>query len=481
MHSLRPILSSSLTAILLAALVVLGAAFGCTPSGSEPTASNPGVRVVLITLDTLRYDATAGEQGASGMPALAAWSQEAKVFTRHFSATASTQPSHASMLTGQHPWQHGVDRNGAVLSPEALTVPEVLKEQGFSTAAAVASFPVAARFGFHQGFDVYRDDFSRGSVGDRWVEDAKKNDPDFAAPGGFYNLADVITERALDILDKTEGHQQFFWFHYFDPHSPYGNTAAVDGDGPAETMSPRPILEAAAAGEDPWPEVRRAQGLYSRDVSFLDRQLDRLLQRLLEDEDRFKTHVIITADHGESFGEDNSLAHGRRVTPAQIHTPLMIRSSLAEPGVVDHVAGSVDVGETLLVLADAQAPRNQGRNLLATPQRPPRAYGMRRLYDPPYADRRLDGTTVEISGPLFYMVDRDGKLYRGTEEELLPSVSGTDVHLASAEDVPPALQEPLRKLFRTFEQELEGALQSENLDQLDEESRAALRALGYTQ
>ena len=42
--------------------------------------------------------------------------------------------------------------------------------------------------------------------------------------GRFYSLADRITEAALDLIDRTTSPRQFFWFHYFDPHDPYGDT-----------------------------------------------------------------------------------------------------------------------------------------------------------------------------------------------------------------------------------------------------------------
>ncbi|HUF78425.1 MAG TPA: sulfatase-like hydrolase/transferase, partial [Thermoanaerobaculia bacterium] len=73
------------------------------------------VRVVLVTLDTLRYDSLVpaeGEGAESAMPRLLERSRAGVRFERFYAATSITQPSHASMLTALHPWEHGVVSNG---------------------------------------------------------------------------------------------------------------------------------------------------------------------------------------------------------------------------------------------------------------------------------------------------------------------------------------------------------------------------------
>ena len=71
-----------------------------------------------------------------------------------------TLPSHASLLTGQYPFQHGLrDNLGYRLAPGTRTVATVLKQGGYATAAFVSAFPLHSRFGLNQGFDVYDDRF----------------------------------------------------------------------------------------------------------------------------------------------------------------------------------------------------------------------------------------------------------------------------------------------------------------------------------
>ena len=157
-------------------------------------------RVVLVTVDTLRYDALVGRDGAEpAMPHLLERARGGALFERFYAATSVTQPSHASMLTALQPWEHGVTRNGQVLEERFATVAEVLREAGFATGAVVASFPVAARFGFAQGFDVFSDDFTEHPVAQRRWEGHD-------VPGDrFYSLAGTVTDRALEIPSTGSG------------------------------------------------------------------------------------------------------------------------------------------------------------------------------------------------------------------------------------------------------------------------------------
>ena len=142
-----------------AALVAVGlgavAATGC--GGRAPAAPPAAHDVVLVTIDTLRADRVGVYGGPAGLtPNLDRIAREG-AFARQASAHVPlTRPSHASLFTGLLPWRHGVRDN---LSPGDLPpVPllaEVLKAQGFATAAFVSSVVLAPHAGFGRGFDVF--------------------------------------------------------------------------------------------------------------------------------------------------------------------------------------------------------------------------------------------------------------------------------------------------------------------------------------
>jgi arylsulfatase A-like enzyme len=197
-------------------------------------------------------------------------------------------------------------------------------------------------------------------------------------------------------------------------------------------------------------------------VQALDRSVDRLLERLEKDEERFDTHVVVTSDHGESLGEDQVIGHGNHLTAEQIHVPLFILSRLGPSGPDRRPTGSVDVGPTLLSMAGVKERLGGGRDLLAPPRAVHPTLGMRRTYDRPLEALRADGSKDRFEGYLFYAVDGDGNVRVGNGEVV--------------EGGRPSEARALTALFRRFEGELAGVPVGAPLDA---ETEGALRALGY--
>jgi len=418
------------------------------------------VRVVLVTLDTLRYDQLEpAARAASAMPRTWAWAQQGLRFSRFYSASPVTQPTHATLFTGLHPWQHGVTRNGLVLSDDFPHLAQIFRDHGFETAAVVASFPLAARFGFDRGFDSFREEFSlEYQPRAVWEEE-------WDVPGGeFFSLGGPITDLALLALDAAGPGDQFFWFHYFDPHSPYGASRGLH-------VTRRDVLreqrnEGTAAADR---MLQRAKQLYAEDVAYLDQALDRLFERLSWDEVAFETHVFVVSDHGESFGEGGSLGHGFRLTEEQIHVPAFVLSPRVAPGVRGEVASSVDVARTLLALAGvaADAIPAQGRDLTRPADDDTRAYAMRKTFRNGVGrEVRLDGRH-RLDGVLFGEVDPSGRIHRGNAAGLLP---GDERALDDSQ------VEQLIERFRSFEDRL---ADPEAVEPLDPSVERGLEELGY--
>jgi len=192
-----------------------------------------------------------------------------------------------------------------------------------------------------------------------------------------------------------------------------------------------------------------------------------VLARLDEDADRYETHVVITADHGESWGEDNSFGHRRRVTRFQVHVPCIVTGPRVAAQHRDEPAGSVDLYATLLALGGVSGGDGPGRDLLAPPDgRPVFAAGMRPSLAAPVHDPRLNGRSVLIEGDQFFLARGDGHFIGNPE--MLPG---------GGNDADPKLLAEVAATFAAFRAELR-ASQSEEL--VDDETRAALDALGYT-
>ncbi len=125
-----------------------------------------GLSVLLVTVDTLRADAL----GAYGRrDAVTPWMDRLAASGVRFEAAhahnVTTLPSHANILSGRLPFDHGVrDNSGFRFPPGIETLATLLAARGYRTGAFVSAFPLASRFGLRRGFEVYDDALRRGAA-----------------------------------------------------------------------------------------------------------------------------------------------------------------------------------------------------------------------------------------------------------------------------------------------------------------------------
>ena len=194
--------------------------------------SIPGQNVLLITIDTLRADALGTYGGRAATPALDRLAAEGVRFDFAHSHAVVTLTSHASILTGQYPFQHGLrDNSGYRLPPDARTAATLFKQAGYATGAFVAAFPLHSRFGLNRGFDIYDDRFGETQapteftmperpaavvvpLARAWIADRTQH----PAPG----TSTQHPAPAPSTQHSAPGTQPWFlWLHLFDPHAPY--------------------------------------------------------------------------------------------------------------------------------------------------------------------------------------------------------------------------------------------------------------------
>jgi arylsulfatase A-like enzyme/Flp pilus assembly protein TadD len=284
--------------------------------------------VVLITIDTCRADRIGCHGGRVRTPAIDSIGESGTVFLQATATAPLTLPSHGSILTGLYPLRHTVRDNGAGRIPEdAVTLPEVLRDAGWNTAAFVAAYPVAGEFGTSQGFARFDDDFTGNAAG--------------AATGGsreiaerlFYDErnADDVVDAAIPWLEEAvRGPAPFLlWLHFFDPHAVY---------------QPPPRQASVYGG-----------GSYEGEVAFVDEQIGRVLEVLQPVRDQ--TVVCVTADHGESLGEHEETTHGLFVYESTLHVPWVMEGPGVPAGVrVEDPVSLVQVLPTVLDAVAVEAP-----------------------------------------------------------------------------------------------------------------------------
>ncbi|MGA1867944.1 MAG: tetratricopeptide repeat protein [bacterium] len=297
--------------------------------GKRP--QNPRYNVLLITIDTLRADHLAC-YGYTQIktPHIDGLASGGVLFTQAVTPVPITLPSHTSIMTGQYPLQHGVRNNGNfILDQKAITLAEIMKENGYQTGACIGAFVLDSAFGLDQGFDFYNDDLPA----------RRKQQTDL-----LYNdrKAEEITATGLRWLEEKKDTQFFLWLHYFDPHASY---------------SP------------PYPFSRDYQSHpYDGEIAYTDKCLGDLFQGMDTMGLLDKTLIILTADHGEGLGEHKEDTHAIFIYEATLHVPLIIKGPggvIPKAKSISAMVSIIDILPTVLELYGIKKPANlAGKSLL---------------------------------------------------------------------------------------------------------------------
>ena len=291
----------------------------------------PGLSILLITIDTLRADAV-GAYGGTRAPT--PWMDRLAAagvrFDRARAHNVVTLPSHANILSGRYPFDHGVRDNAGFRMPaDVATLATALKVQGYRTGAFVSAFPVDSRFGLDRGFDVYEDSFVDATARPTFLEQER--------PG-----SDTVA-LARRWLDEDRSRPSFCWVHLYEPHAPY--------------TPPEPFAS------------RFAREPYLGEVAAVDAALAPLLEPILAAGREGRTLVVLTSDHGEALGDHGEATHGIFAYEPVLRVPLILyQPRLVEPAVVASPAGHVDILPTVLDALALPVPEQlPGRSLLRTP------------------------------------------------------------------------------------------------------------------
>jgi arylsulfatase A-like enzyme len=458
---------------------------GC--GGSAPVADPTGPpNLLLVTVDTLRADRMACYGGRPDVATfLCSLADAGTRFEWAFSTAPYTAPSIASILTGVYPSAHGV-RQSAVsyLRGEIDTLPELLQAAGYTTAAFISNPVLERSRQLDQGFGVF----------DQRMPREERNRPGFVE-----REARSTTDAALAWAQVAAEPPWFVWVHFQDPHGPYEPPdAAAAYDDPAEARLP--LLRNDESGLGGIPAYQQLPGLFTQ-KAYEDRYLDEIqyldehVRRLVTGLDALgdPPAVLLTADHGEAFGEDGYyFAHGHSVGLDQIRVPLLWRpTAAAAPSVVSAPVSLIDVAPTLLRVAGVETPATwTGRPLPvgggdAAADRAIFAEHGRRaaiisggVY---YArDRRPvapDEVDLNSRGPVKLLPSRTARLVGLPATDRKDAARALPVYeLADRSDAAAALEPALARFLAAAATRRAGAVH----DSVPTEMQERLRALGYS-
>jgi arylsulfatase len=363
----------------------------------SPAARGPNV--VLVTMDTVRADHTSmSGYERQTTPRLEQLATEATVYRQAYSTADATLMTHASMFSGLYPQQHGAYcappayRWGRRLSNRFPTLAGILASHGYSTMAFPAnSGYVVPEFGLAQGFQLFdvnhvipiqpRGDplLVRATLRSLLHHFVPTQDFDIC-----YRRADEVNREvfvALDEMKKKRG--SFFLFaNYMDAHDPYVPPAPFDhrywnGSRKMTFDEYLNLEDAVLSGRRQVSEEERRLLIsqYDGALAYEDSQIGRLLDRLKQQGDYDNSLIIITADHGEAFGDRQIVGHPGTVHQEMTHVPLIVKyPGSRQARVVDRPASQIDLLPTVLAtLGIAPPPGLPGVDLRTVGQVPPRA------------------------------------------------------------------------------------------------------------
>jgi hypothetical protein len=285
----------------LSAAAIIAAVQPLTSAQASALHGGSGPNVIVIFLDTVRYDALFDAEGRvhDDLQTLARLRRESTAFTRAYAPSPWTLPSHLSAITGLPVHEVGVSFDSQVYDRAEQTLAERFHQRGYRTAAVISNTFLNAGSGFARGFDTFQQanaglDLCRTAPGLM----AERHWPWFSAAVCNWTASDVTT-RARAFMNDEDG-PFFLTLNYMDAHDPY-------------------YVE-RSCGE---PRGYRAA------IRCLDRHLAPIVDWRSP---RRATVLAVVGDHGEQFGEHGLERHGNSLYVQLLHVPLIVRSgSGAEP------------------------------------------------------------------------------------------------------------------------------------------------------
>ncbi len=285
------------------------------PDARAPHPDAPPPVVVLVTIDAVRADAIDAPDERADLPAFERLYREGAAFTQARSPGSQTAVSLAALFSGRSfsalRWApYGVG-NTRFLYPAADPAPRLaglLAEAGVFTSKVGALTFLRNDFGVAPGFA----------------------DELIVATGRTHAPATKVVPPLLERLRAAPaGRPGFYFAHLTEPHAPYDRGRL---------------------------KVGPARACYLSEIAEADRWLEQLLQVLDTPALRGRALLIVTADHGEAFGEHGTTEHSKTLYEELVRVPLLFWGRGITPRRVDAAAGLIDLAPTILETFGAPVP-----------------------------------------------------------------------------------------------------------------------------
>ncbi|MCS1351116.1 sulfatase [Mechercharimyces sp. CAU 1602] len=313
------------------------------------------MKIVWIAVDTLRADRVGCYQPKkeSLTPHMDSLAEESILFEKMIAENNVTQSAFVTMMSGRHPYQHGIVNMKPRSIPRKIhPLSLLLRKHGYQTGAIDCNYRITGPENpwFTRGYQTYID-----PARDRTTH--------------LTTSADEINEHALPWLEEHYDKENFFLFlHYWDPHYPYRPQSDVpitiepirDDHLQLKNVMREPLYSYVKEWnpETNNPDYICAQ--YDQTVSQVDRAIGEVIATLKRLQIFEDTLLLLVADHGEGMGDHQIYFNHHSLYDSMIHVPFMLcyPRQFPQHKRIPALVEQADITPTILTLANIQPPRH---------------------------------------------------------------------------------------------------------------------------
>jgi arylsulfatase A-like enzyme len=303
------------------------------PNDAVTVAPQDSPPIILLTVDTLRWDALSLYGASTPTPAIDALAADSVVFDRAYSTAPWTYVAFTSIHSGLTPWGHGVIYPDDRIPNHSSALAPMLRDYGYNT-AVVGHNELLTRSAIGR---LLPEAFSDVNFYPRYLRPTTRAQP-FLSKGYPSWLGQTATTEQLGEYGSTwvRNHMDspfLLWLHFFDPHYPYDFQEdfppAFDPPENVRKYTGSALIRELHRGRR-WPGMREwAHALYQSEVQAVDRAIGLFLATLKQEGIYDRAIIVFTSDHGEEFAEHNVYGHLRTLYNESVRVPLFVKLPLS--------------------------------------------------------------------------------------------------------------------------------------------------------
>ncbi len=279
----------------------------------KPKRPEKPLNVIMLTIDAMRADMPWQGYDKAIAPNLTDLAKESVVYENHRSVSSYTAQTVATLMSGQYAstlYRTGTFFTNYFDSNEWIT--EAMQDKGITTMAVQAHLYFDRAKGLRQGFDIWR--MVPGLTWNAQTDESVTSDRSIPA------IIDLLSD------EKNVKGQFFLWSHLMDPHDQYVRHE-----------------ESPDFGKD-------NRGRYDSEIWYTDHWIGKFLDFAKQQPWWENTALIVSADHGETFGEHGMYKHAFEIWDVLTRVPLIVKAPGAEPKRIEEPRTHIDIAPTIVDL-----------------------------------------------------------------------------------------------------------------------------------